>query len=210
MVCQEDTREIQVMPQFSADLKLEGFEELSKGLNPTRFMAALRSTMRKHNKKSALLLKARLVKELTNSKRRGYAANAYATTVFKSGKRKRSSPLLDTGVLRSNCGFKMDGPFGFVVGTTRKSRKGVDLAAVLHEGARIAVTEKMRRVWFAMAIETGGRVKPLKTSTTHIIIPPRPFLKNALIEDKSVGLLVVNGWKQAALEAHKRLGGKLK
>lgn len=195
---------------FSADLKLEGFEELSRGLNPARFQAALRVSMRKHNKKTGLLLKSKLAREITQTKNKSYAANAYATTVFKSRKRRRSSPLLDTGVMRSNCGFKMDGPFSFIVGTTRRSRSGVDLAAVLHEGARISVTERMRKVWIAMAAETGGRVKPLKSSTTHIVIPARPFLKRALIEDKAVGLLVVNAWKQAALEAHKKLGGKLR
>lgn len=191
------------MAGFSADLKLEGFKELERGLNPHKLMAKLRPLFRKQNKKMGLILKRKLVQEIKNAK--GFAANAYATAQFKGS----SNPLVAHGTLRMNCGNRLEGSFGFIVGTTRRNRKGVDIAAVLHEGAKIKVTPKMRNVWLALCTKTEMRVKPLRASTTHIIIPARPYLKKALIDDESVGRMVVLGWKEAMREAHRQFGARL-
>ncbi len=49
----------------------------------------------------------------------------------------------------------------------------MDIAAAVHEGATIQVTEKMRLFFAAIN-------HPLKATTTVIVIPSRPFLKTLL------------------------------
>ena len=191
------------MATFQARLKLEGFDQLANGLNPHKLMSRLRPLFRKENIKLGLILKKKLVEAIDT--KGNFAVNAYATTIFKGS----SKPLVADGDLRRNCGKRLIGSFAFIVGTTRKNRKGVDLAAVLHEGAEIPVTPRMRKVWIAMCAKHEMKVKPLRKSTTKIVIPPRPFLKQALIDDPAVAKIVLLGWKRAMMKAHKQFGARL-
>lgn len=95
-------------------------------------------------------------------------------------------PLMDSGDLRNSIAVTQEGD-GWFVGVHKKakgkkgSRKMVDIAAVHENGTKrysIRVTDKMRRYFMWLHKASKGQIKPLKASTTHIVvqIPARPFI----------------------------------
>ena len=95
------------------------------------------------------------------------------TFAVQGGRRRRvrrtpySKVLMDTGVLRAS----LQGGHGFVrreIGNTLEVGTRIPYARVLQEGARIRVTDRMRRALYA---KTGVWVR-----AHEFRIPPRPFL----------------------------------
>ena len=98
-----------------------------------------------------------------------------ALTVWTKGS---SKPLIDHGDLLGSVNYQVfndnDGVFiGVKKGAKRKDGKdAVQIAAVHEFGCTIPVTDKMRRA-FAAKFQGIG----IRKETTHIYIPPRPFLR---------------------------------
>ena len=103
-----------------------------------------------------------------------YAPNAPLTTLMKGS----GLPLVDKGDLRRSIQGKVIKYNEGFVGVFRTG-KAANIGAILHEGATIKVTSKMRG-WFKAQATTSSGVKPLKSSTKVIRIPGRPFIKEAI------------------------------
>lgn len=109
----------------------------------------------------------------------------------------------------------------------RKGTKEANYAVVFHEGARIPVTSKMRGMFAALAAVSNGQSpsssltgraaelykrrpnrgwKPLRTTTTHIKVPGRPFARQAF-EDDATRRKIARNWSNAFAAA---IAGKTK
>ena len=85
-----------------------------------------------------------------------------------------SKPLIDDGDLLGSVGARFIEELAVFVGVHRKAEDGTDIAA-LHEreeGTRVKVTPKMRAFLHARGFH-------LKSETTELFIPGRPFVKPA-------------------------------
>lgn len=104
-------------------------------------------------------------------------------------------PLFDHGDLYGSITYKLspDGLSATVgVNRTAKNKEGlpiINIAKVLNDGCVIAVTEKMRGYLHSRGLH-------LKPSTTHIVIPPRPFMKPSYLAYRQT---IIDRYK-AALE----------
>lgn len=118
-------------------------------------------------------------------------------------KRKRK-PLIDSGGLIKAAMYEVQSPYRAEVGYLRGAPK-TDIAIINHEGATIPVTDRMRKMFAALAVasSTGstlgpgglmgraaelfarkpGGWKPLRPSTVAIRIPARPFVKEVIDND---------------------------
>jgi hypothetical protein len=93
-----------------------------------------------------------------------------------------SKPLVDGGDLLGSVGYRFVKKDAVFVGVHRKAADGTDVAE-LHErekGTRIRVTPKMRAYLAARGF-------PLKRTTTHLFIPPRPYIAPSFREFKAKG-----------------------
>ena len=91
-------------------------------------------------------------------------------TIEKKGS---SKPLIDKGDLLGSVTYEvLDNGNGVFIGV--KSGKEANIAAVHEFGCMIGVTPKMRAYMHYQGIH-------LRKSTTHIFIPPRPFLEPVLM-----------------------------
>jgi hypothetical protein len=166
----------------TVSLKLEGFKEAIARIGPRVFRRRLKKNLRVASKRVGLMAE-REIKEGINSGR--LKANAPLTEAIKGSSR----PLVNTGQLVRSVTSKVGSFDEVFVGVLRsrairdpntgKVRDVKEIAAILHQGAVIRVTEQMRRFFFAMADQFPERWKPLSSSTKVIVIPPRPFLKFA-------------------------------
>jgi len=91
-----------------------------------------------------------------------------------------------------------------------------ELAEILHDGATIPVTPRMRAMFYYLSMASMGRMDPgrltgaaaemwkrqpggyfgLSEDTTHIEIPPRPFIRE-VFEDKATINFVQANWQNA-------------
>jgi hypothetical protein len=101
-------------------------------------------------------------------------------------------------------------PFTFSVGVNRLSRSGKNIAAILERGAVVQVTESIRAWFNSQFVETNGKIRPLKRSTTKIVIPARPFLKTALVDNRDVHKVIFREWMDAIMDALTVPGAKRK
>jgi hypothetical protein len=95
-------------------------------------------------------------------------------------------PLMNHGDLRNSIQVVKERDLIFV-GTHRrtKGRNGEDLVnlAVIHnygtKSYTIRVTDKMRKFFLWLSIQSGGQISPLSKSTTTLVIriPPRPWIE---------------------------------
>lgn len=185
------------------DLELEGFDVLQNVLNPSRFMAALRKNVRATNKRLALIGQDKL-RQSIHSTKQWAVPNSVATIEAKGS----SKPLTDRGDLWGNAASTLIGAFQFVVGTNRTDESDrYNIAWILHQGAHMPVTDGMRKYFRYLAYKTKGKVKPLGPETKVLIIPARPFMKRAFIDDKVFMKLVAAEWRQALDKSFKD-GGK--
>lgn len=206
-------------------------------LNPTKFQAALKKNIRRATEINALIILKEIRKRVQEG---GYSANAALTVLIKGS----SKPLVGTGddELFKAVTHEMVNDFSAFIGVLKSARGKsgepmVDVAAVIHEGMTIKVTDKMRGLFIALAdatrpperkwdkdpatgrftsrtatrketpltgrakeifdqIKGRGQVKPLKPSTTQIVIPPRPFIKS-VFEDPKIQKRIQENWKKA-------------
>lgn len=189
------------MPGNSIRIKLDGFEQLKDMVDPAKFKKRMKDKVRKATELNALLAEGRIKEDISEGK---FKPNAGMTAALKSG---ASKPLVAGGDLFANIKGVANTWRSAVIGILRskavKDKDGntrdlLNVAKILHYGATVGVTPKMRRYFFALARENPN-VKPLKESTQAIIIPARPFLEGAT-SDKMVAKYKHN-WEQAIQRA---------
>ena len=99
-----------------------------------------------------------------------------------------------------------------------------NVARTIHDGKTIRVTERMRGLFLALSLASQGKIdrgqlsqrgrdlfdymnkgwKPLRKSTTRIVIPPREFISGAF-KDGSAKKLARRNWQQALQAAFKEM-----
>ena len=94
---------------------------------------------------------------------------------FTVGRKGSSKPLIDKGDLIGSITYIVKDRDNVAIGV--KTGEAGKIAAVHEFGCTIAVTPKMRAYLHGIGLH-------LRASTTHINIPPRPFLRPVLMSDK--------------------------
>lgn len=187
-------------------LKTEGFEELAKLLDPASFQARLINRVGKATERVGLDAEREIKEDIAGG---NFAKNSPITVAMKGSSR----PLVDKGDLLKAINSRVLKWDQAVVGVLRSKQKRdsggrfkkgggdniLNIAAVLHEGATITVTDRMRRYIAALSRETNGQTKPLRASTRVIVIPRRPFLESS-IKDSQL-LRYKDMWEKAVDEA---------
>lgn len=201
---------------MATKMKFTGnWEQFSKITSPRRFSSTLKDTVGKATKANAELVAEEAQK---NIKSRKYSANAGLTILLKGGKQ----PLVESGALHEALGsisLRLNSWKTAYIGIKRKGDDKVDVASVVHNGAIIKVTDKMRDMFALLyrvgrgqedrnklkgraaeiAKKLGSRLKelrPIKNSTTSIVIPSRPFLSD-VFKNKTVMAKIRNNWASA-------------
>ena len=146
-------------------------------------------------------------------------ANAPLTRAIKG----LDAPLFDLGNMRRSVAVTIVAWNQAFIGLARSKVGLIQLQAaiVAHNGDTIPVSAKMRAMFKVLAAVSEGEAdpsilsgrarilwdrnssvawRPLSPATTHIIVPPRPFLKVAL---KASGLRskIIKNWEDAINEA---------
>lgn len=184
------------------DITWKGLETWRLLTSPHVVHKVLREQVGLANKKLAVFL---VDKVRSDIKAKNYAKNAILTQFLKGS----STPLIDQADLWQSVSSRHVSPWMFRIGVIREDAAGNSIALILHEGATRKVTPKMRAFFRAKAAETRGLVRPLKTSTTEIKIPARPFLKESLVDDTAtVGPLLEKHWGEAVRRTFEIVGEK--
>ena len=120
-----------------SDLELKGFERLKRVLDPKRVSRDLP----KHVKEANQILGIWLVDQIRRGIReRQFDSNAPLTKILKNS----DLPLVDHGDLLGSTAYEHRGPFILDVGVLKRESEA-NVAAILHEGATISVTDRMRK-----------------------------------------------------------------
>lgn len=169
------------------DLRLSGFRELKGILAPGRFQRRLRKHIRKATKKNALIAEAAIKIGITAGK---FERNSPLTAAMKGSGR----PLVDTGELLKSINGRALSWDEAAIGVlksrivrdkdTNRPKDILQIAQILHNGATVDVTPRMRRFFGKMARlysrgETRRPWRPIASRTKVIVIPKRPFLRSA-------------------------------
>jgi len=191
-----------------------GWGKLERTWNGKLFQKRIRMAMRKATKVVGKLAEKEMRETIRDGK---MEANADLTTSIK----KSTKPLVDKGYLFKAITSQYQRDYSVFVGVLRSS--GVyDIAMTLHEGAEIAVTSKMRGLFFILWLASEGSVDPtdlegraaelwsrmpggwlpLGDGTTHIIIPSRPFAKMTF-EKASLQVRAQKIWTDALSKAQR-------
>jgi hypothetical protein len=179
-------------------------------LDPKKFKAKLEKNVRKATKLNAALVEREIRKGIQSG---SWSKNAQLTVMFKHSR----SPLIGPGdaELFKAITSEMVDSFTAFVGVKRMSGM-FNVAAAIHEGSTIAVTPKMRGLFLVLAAASrgekvglsgrakemfdmlggAGEIRPLKDSTSTIIIPPRPFIRMAF-ENPTVKAKIQANWQKA-------------
>jgi len=162
-------------------IKLTGDWKLLLQLtDPTKFHHRLNIGVKRAMTKACLYARKKVKLDIKAKK---YDKNAPMTEAIKGS----TTPLVDNNELVRSVTHKLfkggyEAFVGVLKGTKRGDKDAVDLASVLHDGAIIPVTPKMRRYFFMMFMEGNDGWYPIADDTTEIVIPPRKFLEAPLSE----------------------------
>ena len=189
------------------------WKKLERQLSSDVFRAKITSEM-----KRATFINAGIVKREVrlNIRDGGHTPNAVLTRFIKGSSR----PLIDQpGGLFQAIAFRSTGPFRAEIGVL-KGDPAANIAFIVHQGATIPVTAKMRGMFAALQDASEGRREPgsltgrarelyarqqkgwkaLKPSTVAIRIAPRPFFRQA-VENQELNNRVAENWLAAAASA---------
>ena len=180
-------------------------------ITPRVFKATLDHNMRRASALNGKLAEATIRRKIREG---GYEPNKPLTVMIKSS----SKPLVDkgTGLFQAITSVVIDATTVFA-GILQTSGE-YNIALTLHEGATINVTPKMRGLFFWLWQASIGKLSPdklsgrarelwerspggwlpLKDSTSHIVIPSRPFIEMAF-KDTRMKEQAKKNW-QAALQ----------
>lgn len=175
-----------------SELKTYGFKEYSMALDPKRFNAMVRKHVRQANMRIGAMgqkIIRGVIKDGTELE-----PNRPLTVAIKRSKK----PLVDRGDLWQSITFKILDDLTVFVGILQES-EDYNIAKILHDGIAIPVTPDMRGLFYSLWQASEGKLppsklsergqqlyermprgwKPLKETTTAIIIPARPFIQIA-------------------------------
>jgi len=202
------------------------FKKTGKGWKRLEMMAKpghMNSVMKKHLKR-ATMMNGKLAEARVRDgiKMGAFVANRPLTAALKGG----NEPLKGTGTaqLFNAITSKAIDENTVFVGVMRTD-SFYNIAFVLHEGTVIEVTDAMRGLFFILWQASEGKIdpskltgrakelfdimpsgwKPLKPETQAIIIPSRPFIKQAFADGTFQKKAKAN-WQQAMAAAFKEMG----
>jgi hypothetical protein len=200
----------------------KGWKKFQTAIDPLILGPVLEKQIARANKFNALLVQRTI---RTNIKKKVAPPNAKLTILIKHSRK----PLVDRGDLFQAINIQhIDWKTSFI--GIFDSSPAYDMGKVVHDGATIPVTQKMRNMfWLLWQVSIGalpesvlsGRAaelwqrapthgrnhwKPIKPATTHIIIPARPFIRTAF-EDAALGAAVKGNWTKAINAAIKQASG---
>lgn len=179
-------------------------------LDPKKFKAKLEKNVRKATMMNCALVEREIRKGIQSG---SWSKNAQLTVMLKHSSKSLIGPG-DAELFKAVTSELIDS-FNAFVGVKRMS--GVfNVAAAIHEGATISVTKKMRGLFLVLAaasrgekvtlsdraqelmaqLGNSGEIRPLKASTSTIIIPPRPFIRQAF-ENPKVKAKIQANWHKA-------------
>ncbi|MGD9749386.1 MAG: hypothetical protein AB7W59_00160 [Acidimicrobiia bacterium] len=202
------------MIRFTKDA---GWRKMERALDHAAFESTLRRNMRVATQLNGHLAEAAVRRAIRAG---SFAPNASLTIAIKGS----SKPLVDqgSGIFQAITSEVID-DFRVFVGVLRADEH-YDIALALHEGATISVTPAMRGMFFMLWLasqgskpssELTGRAAelwermpggwlPLKSSTTAIVIPGRPYLANAFNE-ATLRARVQRNWERAVAKTFREL-----
>lgn len=191
-------------PRRSIGLELQGWDGLEKMFKVKNFEYVLGRRVGVENRKLAVLGEARLTKTIRAGK---FTENSPVTIHLKNS----SKPLVDHADLLGSVSGKVGSdPYYFDVGVKRVTpNTGLNLAHMLETGWTQKVTPAMRKWFYVQAMKSDGAIKPLRSSTTHIKVPSRPYMRKTFFMDKTFQKVVLRLHRNALHQTFlhfKRLG----
>lgn len=201
-------------------VKDDGWKRFANALDPKQFQRKLHRNIKNANYFNGKLLATAIRKAIKGG---GFEKNAALTVMIKGSGKK---PLTDQGELFKSIAIVVNNDLELFVGIVKDDEQ-YDLALAVHDGAEIRVTPAMRGLFFSLwqasigaipSSKLSGRAaelwerspggwKPLKKSTTRIVIPGRPFTKEAL-EDDGLKAKMEKNWRWAVEKTLKEAAKK--
>jgi hypothetical protein len=196
-----------MMARVKSQLKLINFDKLKDKLDPNKFDRRIKDAVRVATRAIAALAEAEVKREM--EKTGAYAPNAPMTVAMKDSDR----PLVATGELRKSITGQAVYWHTAMIGVlkrrvVRDPNTGevsdlISIATILHNGATIPVSAAMRRLFFWLANSprspVQGKISPLGSRTSEIVIPGRPFLEPAA--GKKMKRVAAARWSKAVQAA---------
>jgi hypothetical protein len=198
-----------------------GWKKLEKTLSSSN-----KGIINKHVKRSTLLNGKIAEAEIRNEIKNGeFTSNAQLTTSIKG----ENKPLVGTSagaqLFQSITSTALDDNTVFV--GVLKTNGFYDIAKTIHNGVSMKVTPAMRGLFFMLWQASSGAISPselsergqelfsqkstgwwpLKKTTNQIVIPPRPFIEQAMEKSKLQSTMVKN-WTQAMGAAFREIKGQ--
>lgn len=200
-------------------LKWKGGKRLMSAL---RDQSGWRATVERHMQRAtqlnALVAEASIRDIIKGG---GFEANAPLTSAIK----RSSKPLVDKGDLFKAITSQPRNAFEAFVGILMTDGL-YDVALAVHDGVSIKVTDKMRNMFYVLwqasigeipasklegrAAELFARYKnwrPLRESTSNIVIPARPFIRKAF-QSRELRAKVKAHWELALTAAFRELASR--
>jgi len=206
----------------SVSVKFTGeWKKLALITDPSKMSPILRKYVGRATSRNAYLAAAAIRKAIRAG---GFTANAPLTVAVK----RSSKPLVDNGELFKAVTVGIHGWRSAFAGLIRMSddpKDPANIGLVLHEGTTMEVTGEMRALFdflFKVTVRghspsiLTGRAKelyernptakwyPLKETTVAIVIPGRPFVKEAMTPELKEQIL--QNWTQAVEDAYTSAG----
>jgi hypothetical protein len=195
----------------------DGWKRWERAITPSIFSRELRKNLKVATKRNGLVA-VRTIRKVIRSG--SFQDNAPLTVMIKSS----SKPLVDRGSgLFQAITHKMVDDVTVFAGVLMTSGE-YNIAIAIHQGATIRVTPKMRGMFFNLWLVSEGELPPgylkgrarelwerhqgdwlpLKSDTRRLVIPSRPFIKDAF-NDTMMKHLAFKNWENAIKKTMKRL-----
>ena len=172
--------------------EMRGLKRWKKALEASGYKRISSKNIRKATALNGKMAEHFIRKEIQNGR---FVKNAALTIAIKKSKK----PLVHKGDLFQSITSKLKDDYTVFVGVLKSDKKNSNILKIVHEGARVKVTPRMRNMFnllFNVTIlgappdkltgrakelyESGAKFYPLKKGTRIIRIPPRPFLSRAM------------------------------
>ena len=115
------------------EMKLEGFKEFSDKIQPRKVSQRMKRNFKEASRDNGKIGVEAVQQTIQTG--RGMKANSFFTVLMKG----MNKPLMNHGDLLDSIGFKLDGPFGFIVGVTKNKTIKDDVTGSRKKAKDIAV-----------------------------------------------------------------------
>lgn len=199
--------------------KDEGWKKMERALSSGKNKAVYDKHIKRATQLNGKMAEALIRNEIKNG---AFAKNAPLTSALKGG----GKPLVGTSTgaqLFQSITSKVIDDESVFVGVL-KTNSFYNVARTIHNGTVITVTPAMRGLFFMLWLASTGQMAPselskrgqelygqmstgwlpLKASTRNIVIPPRPFIEQA-INNAELQKKSENNWRQALAAAFKEV-----